>query len=849
MIPVRLCLRNFLCYRDNVEPLDFTGIHLACLSGENGHGKSALLDAMTWALWGKARASADELIHHGETEMEVEFEFLLGGSAYRVIRKRDSRRQGQTTLELQAQVEGDFHAMTEPTVRQTQERIIQLLRMDYDTFINSAFLLQGRADEFTTKTPSERKQILGDILGLSVYDEYETRAKDAAKEKDTESRVMAAQIAEWDRELALQPQYEGELVQAEAKLAEAGGRLRELDAQVQSLRQERQTLEAGQGQLREARQRLARQQGDLEQVRQQLAAGRQRIAQFEAALADRERIERGHRELAAVRQRHETLNLQLQHVLKLSQRKAGLEKAMEARRQEVLMEKRRLEERAAELRQKAASGSRWTAELRELEAPLHNLAQVDEKLGGLRGELAATGEETARLGAQIGQLEASLRESGEKQALLASAAAQCPLCGSSLTVEHQERLLAEMSAQDAAMAGQKQTVQGQMAGLAERSQALRADIRKAEKQLENLPTLHARRAKLEAGLEDVAQAQATLSELQPQIASLTARVQRADWGLELQADLQVVESDIAAVGYDEVEHEQVRASLTELGGFEGELARLLDADRSLRQEREHAAGLAQIESGRVQELSAAREQEAALLEGLRRWDACLDELRGAEAELDGLRSEEARARQVLGAVRQKLDTCVQLARLREARSAERAALLLDKAMYDELRVAFGKKGLQAMIIENIIPEIEDEANAILFRMTDGRMRIKLDTQRETKAKDVVETLDITVADEWGPRSYELFSGGEAFRINFALRVALARLLARRAGASLQTLIIDEGFGTQDAQGRERLIEAINSIQDDFEKVLVITHIQELRDAFPVQIEVFKTASGSQVRVI
>ncbi|MEJ2302184.1 MAG: hypothetical protein P8Y14_11720, partial [Anaerolineales bacterium] len=71
----------------------------------------------------------------------------------------------------------------------------------------------------------------------------------------------------------------------------------------------------------------------------------------------------------------------------------------------------------------------------------------------------------------------------------------------------------------------------------------------------------------------------------------------------------------------------------------------------------------------------------------------------------------------------------------------------------------------------------------------------------------------------------------------------------RAGARLQTLVIDEGFGSQDAQGRQRLIEAINMIREDFAKVLVITHIDELKDAFPVRIEVEKTGRGSVVRVI
>ena len=126
------------------------------------------------------------------------------------------------------------------------------------------------------------------------------------------------------------------------------------------------------------------------------------------------------------------------------------------------------------------------------------------------------------------------------------------------------------------------------------------------------------------------------------------------------------------------------------------------------------------------------------------------------------------------------------------------------------------------------------------------MSVQLDTQRELKKGTKQETLDIIIADEVGPRNYNLFSGGEAFRINFALRIAISKLLARRAGAQLRTLFIDEGFGTQDTQGRQRLVEAINAIKEDFDRILVITHIEELKDMFPVRIDVVKTAQGSQV---
>jgi exonuclease SbcC len=131
------------------------------------------------------------------------------------------------------------------------------------------------------------------------------------------------------------------------------------------------------------------------------------------------------------------------------------------------------------------------------------------------------------------------------------------------------------------------------------------------------------------------------------------------------------------------------------------------------------------------------------------------------------------------------------------------------------------------------------------------MSVRFATQaayKDRRREDLKETLDILISDGAGTRDYEMFSGGEAFRVNFAIRLALSEVLSQRAGARLQTLVIDEGFGSQDAQGRQRLIEAINLVRQDFAKILVITHIDELKDAFPMRIEVEKTPHGSSVRI-
>ena len=131
------------------------------------------------------------------------------------------------------------------------------------------------------------------------------------------------------------------------------------------------------------------------------------------------------------------------------------------------------------------------------------------------------------------------------------------------------------------------------------------------------------------------------------------------------------------------------------------------------------------------------------------------------------------------------------------------------------------------------------------RLTSATLTVVVSKSGGTK-----ETLDIKISDEMGTRNYELYSGGEAFRTDFSLRIALSKLLAKRAGTRLRTLVIDEGFGTQDAQGLEHLVEAIQSISDDFDKIIVVTHLEALKNAFPVRIEVVKHPdTGSTYEVI
>ena len=169
--------------------------------------------------------------------------------------------------------------------------------------------------------------------------------------------------------------------------------------------------------------------------------------------------------------------------------------------------------------------------------------------------------------------------------------------------------------------------------------------------------------------------------------------------------------------------------------------------------------------------------------------------------------------------------------------------------YQTIAVASGKDGIQALLIEEAIPEIEQEANQLLAKLTNNTAQIFIESLRDLKSGGTKETLDIKISDNIGIRPYEMFSGGEAFRIDFALRIAISKLLARRAGTSLQTLIIDEGFGSQDEEGLGSIMDALYTIQEDFSKIIIVSHLSTMKDQFPVHFLVDKGPNGSTVHIL
>lgn len=908
MIPEELHLRNFLSHRET--DLDLRGVHLASLVGDNGAGKSALLDAITWAVWGRSRAPYgrdEDLVYHGEDTLEVEYIFRMpyqGGTERRcrILRRRErrGRRSTSSTLDFQVESDGGWKMLTADSIRETQAHIIEQLGLDYDTFINSAYLRQGHADEFTVQSPTDRKRVLSTILGLERWTEYQDRARKRLSGVQGRMQEVDRRLDETEQELARRPEYEALLAQAESQAQEAEAHLAEVQTQVDEITRIQEQALALRRHIDDLTDRSRQEATRLAQLRSEEETHRGQLDYFTTMVTQAADIEANYKAYQEAIVAERAWGDKLGQAARLQGEKSRYEQAITAERetlnrqlraaeQEVthiertIAEKRaRLERDLSDLRGQIGLLQERTIDpalLADLEAARAELAKLDtlaQEQNVAREAQQMADVERSRLIERNRQLRDLMNETKSRLEALEKAEAVCPLCQQPLTPEHHTRLLNEVQAEGTEMGDEFRANTARIQALLDEKTALQQQIQDHDRQLRLRPKQEHALARLQQQTEQSDEARQRIIELQAVVARLEEqitsqayaeaeratldkaretvstqqrRLENEDYAADARAELAEILAELAELGYDATAHQHIRARIEALSGSETDYRELEKARISVEKEAEVLTRLAseiETQQARIDQLYKERAAQETDLEALR---PALSEAPRLTQLLSGARQQEAQTRQRIGAARQNLAALDTLERRLEEMRGQREELARRVGLLTELRDAFGVNGIPAMIIEHTLPELEREANHVLQRLTAGRMHVRFDTQRETKTGNLRETLDIIISDEKGTRPYENFSGGEQFRINFAIRVALSRMLAQRAGVRLRSLFVDEGFGALDADGRQRLVEAVKAVQDEFDLILVITHIDELREAFPTQIQVTKTKGGSVVEMM
>ena len=856
MIPLKLTLSNFLCYRENVPPLNFNGVHVACICGSNGHGKSALLDSITWALWGKARGKVqDEMISYGADECRVELDFSSRDENYRVIRShgRGGRRRRGGASDLQLMIlDGDAaRPITGDMIRETQARIDQTVGMDYDTFINSAFLVQGRADEFTNKTPTERKAVLSKILGLETYDKLQIRAREGNSWAENTVKISEGNVDRLRRELDQLVAPTAELKTVETTLFNANKDLEEQKVKTSALRDQVTELRRQQAGLEESSGRMVVLAKEAEQFESAHKVSQQQVVAFEKLISQASTIREGSAQLTAARNAFARLEEAGQTFDELERLRVSTAARIDLKRTQL---EGQIQQISTDIE------SRLNPKIQELEQIQTNQILLQEQgpeFDERATVLARERENLQGISIQIGQLQSALERSvsegkdlAAKKELLEGANGQdpiCPLCRTPLREDGCVRLVETFETDIESKREEYRTISARVKILQGEASELENRLPQQELALNQAQTnWQVELQQLEQQLKDSQQARLELEEATPRLKTMRITLADNSFAAEDSAQLKRLEEQIKELDYDPATRQQMFRESQNLEAFAQQEQLLEQAEAGLPGAKDAVEQNSALAARRREELTEMETQAAKTKGALARLttlEAEFTQEEQLEREI-GVRVQQSIDRQ--GYLRGQVERQESLADELRSETARLNALQDEQSIYQELAVAFGRQGVQAMLIETVVPRLEDETNLLLGRMTDNRMNVKLETQRDRASGngDPRETLDIIVSDELGPRGYEMFSGGEAFRVNLAMRIALSKVLAQRTGAPLPTLFIDEGFGTQDAIGRERILDVISAIGNDFEKVLVITHLDDLKEAFPVSIEVLKDVNGS-----
>ena len=1005
MIPRQLNLKNFLSYRQ--ATLDFRGLHTACICGANGAGKSSLLEAITWVIWGQTRTATEEdVIHSGEKNVRVDFEFIYNYQTYRVIRTR--QRRGGSTLDFQIENEGKFNSISAKGIRATQELIIECLKLDYDTFINSAYLRQGRADEFMLRRPSERKQILADLLKLNQYEDLATQAKDLAKQYKVKGDELEHNLQEIEIKLQGRETISDDLTNLNQEL-------KQLQATEKKAQEKLQKLQAISHQRQSWEERLNWHQNHhnnlskkCDQIREERQVVQTQLNQLETILNDAEAINLGYQQLqqlqqeeANLRDKFQAYQEALQHKQELEQQlqqksanltlaiqrektnlenlenqKKDLETVIQEREgiQEPLQKlshyRQRLNEldqvqhQVAPLQQRCLTlqtdierqAAKLQAKLEQLQEQENHLGEVLAKVPEKRKELLIIEEKIEELNKKSNyqkrveekgleqkslkqryeenqqNLAKNLEELQQKLNLLAEEHALCPLCEQELDDSHRNHVIEKTLNEQKQIESQSWRYGEEIINCERELINLRSEYENLRKELSIEDSLKQKYAKLEDQLDASGDTYTQLREIRTEKEAIENLLSSENYAQELRHELQVLKQQITSLNYDDKTHSLVRQEekrwrwaeikqakiedaqrkydkikleepqkLQQITALETQLSQLTETSplqqqirekekylhelnydakqhnqvrdtlqkiqsyqlkyTELKQAEKHYPQLQKKSENLVAELKSLEQEKVSIAEQLQTISNQIEQFADCRQEIQTLEEECVNRQQKIaefftkkGGLEQSLTNLDNLQIKYENISNRLGEVRKNYRIYQELGQAFGKNGIQALMIENVLPQLEAEANQILARLTGNQLHVQFKTQKEraTRSKKqsakLIDTLDIIISDVKGTRSYETYSGGESFRINFSVRLALAKLLAQRAGTSLQFLIVDEGFGTQDSEGCDRLIAALNAISADFACILTVTHMPQFKEAFQTRIEINKTDLGSQIRL-
>lgn len=809
MRPIRLTLEGFTSFREKTE-LDFSGLDLFAITGPTGAGKSSLIDAIVFALYGQVPRVGDDykqLISHGAERLSVLLEFAVGRERYRIARTARPDKPSQQRLERITS--GPVEPLAD-RVKEIRAEVDRILGLDYDGFTRSVVLPQGQFDAFLKGEPKERRKILVALLNLSVYERMQQLANQRGSAAKSEADFIRRQL---ETDFAGATPESLEQKQAELKAARACAR--QAQASLQALAEASTLAQQARAQRREQAS-LAR---DHEAEKKRLVAAN---ATLDGAGQARKSLESELDQLKAQQDAH----------------------GFDEQRHTTLVAARPLAEQLVSLQQGSARAAKGVADKKkEIDEARKAVAQEEEGLPYLE-----------HADAQAKDAEAAARDEKEEAHREHAALAlrhrlkpgdPCPVCAQDVKTVPKGQAPAldgidakVKRAEAAARTAQDKLQQARVACEKRKATAagLERELKQAEEQEKEVALLAAKvQASLaEAGFDKSADAAKLTAALQKELQALDAARKARD---ELEAKLREIEQRRAQLDAD------VKTAAAQRDDLESRLQAL---------GKKHAETEKHLEQTQLA-LGKLAKRDA--------WIALLPPKAGTdEADVvESLRHDRQREAATAQAKQATLDHEVQAIEKALVRAAElaekRLTLEKDAALAKTLSDHLKAHELIAWIQEEALARLAEAGSRHLQKLSQGRYTLRLGSGTEEQAARAEQ--DFYVVDAWNGdaiRSVRTLSGGETFLASLALALALAESLTElgaesRATDVLDSLFLDEGFGSLDSETLDVVVSALDTLHGGCRIVGIVTHVRELAERMPARLEITRTGASASVGVV
>lgn len=787
----RLKLVNF---RQHADTEIVFGDGVTGIIGPNGSGKTTLLEAIAWAMYGPAAVRGDKdgvrnLRAKARSSVRVELEFALGRHEFRVVRGLHS-----------AELYQDGQPLAN-SIREVTDKVERLLGMRHDEFFNTYFTGQKELMVMARLGTTERAAFLSRVLG---YDRLKT-AQDAMRER---RNAIAAEVKGLEAGLPDRAVLEAERRDAKDRVAAAKRAATGADAQRRAAREVLEKEEPAWEGWVARRDRVRSLDGERRIALQAVENAQQEFFRLDRELGDAIRAQEELRQRAAelapiAKLKDEVAELERQ------QREAVARQGEEAQLKELKLAANQRKKRLGEL---AGEDALAVVEREVTESGKH-LEEAEREAELRKTEWVRSRQDAETKRAELLKQYEDVKEQRDRIEELGPDG-ECPTCKRPLGAEH-AAVLAVLERQLESI-----TADGKFfRQLWDQLAAAPAPVKDAEAERE------ARFAALERANARAGEVRAQVEERTLLSAEATADAKRAK---EIAARLAM-----RPTGYDAARHDAVRAELARLEPVAMEAA-VLAARAQKAEILVKEAELAEKELSRREE-SAQQLVAALAAEGFseseynaakQRHERATHDLRAAELLVAETRGE-------LTAAEQAGKEAERRERERAAREDQIGGLKTELKFHGELDRAYSD--LRAELNAAMRPEIADLASRFLADLTDGRYG----------ALDLDEGYQLLVLEDGVPKP--VLSGGEEDVANLVLRLAISQLIAERAGQPLSLLVLDEVFGSLDESRRHHVLTLLRRLGDRFPQVVLITHIEQVRDGLDRVIRVeYDAGRGTSV---